>query len=498
MTGAVSRPSSLLLAAGICLALAALTLLLPSGVTYDPYAWLIWGRDLAHLDLVTRGGGTSWKPLPALVAALLSPLGRAQGQGWLVVARAGALFATFMVFRLARRASPGWAGWVAGFAAGATFALTHEVVKRIGVGNAEGLTAALGLLAVDRHLMGRRGQAFACGVAAALTRPEAWLLLIVYTAWLWRAHAGPPRRFLAAGFALVPLLWFGGDWLGSGRLSTGSDRALHRLAGTPGASAHPGLAVFQEAWRMLPLPGRVALPVGALVLLAGCLRDRRPTAGRAAVAALACGALVWTLVVAAMAQRGYPGLPRFLFPALAGAAVVAGTGAARIAELAVACWRRLPRPLAGAAVPVVLAAVVLAFAAAAVPDAARLKTDAAAVDAVADRDSGLADAVRRVGGPEGVLDCGRPYTGWFAVTALAWDLGVQTDHVHVAPHGRRPVVFVLDHGHSGLGAPLPRRHVRVVRTPGPWSVVDRCGGVIRNAARQAHAPSAHAGSRSPA
>src|SRR3954451_21805039 len=106
MARAVRMPSLLLIAAIACLALALASLALPSGATYDPYAWLIWGRDLAHMDLATGGTGTSWKPLPALLDALLTPLGGGAARGWLVVARAGALFAVFMSFRLAWRLAP--------------------------------------------------------------------------------------------------------------------------------------------------------------------------------------------------------------------------------------------------------------------------------------------------------------------------------------------------------------------------------------------------------
>src|SRR5436190_2100995 len=180
MGKAVGKPSAAGLAAFVCLALAGVSLVLPSSPTYDPYQWLIWGRDLAHLDLVTRGSGTSWKPLPTLVAALLVPFGHAQAAGWMVIARAGALFAVFMAFRLAARLAGPRFAWPAGIAAAATLALTHEFYRRNAVGNAEGLTTALALLAVDRHLDGRRGQAFALGVAAALIRPEAWLFVLVY------------------------------------------------------------------------------------------------------------------------------------------------------------------------------------------------------------------------------------------------------------------------------------------------------------------------------
>jgi hypothetical protein len=34
-----------------CLMLAGLSLLLPSEPSYDPLAWLVWGRELAYLHL---------------------------------------------------------------------------------------------------------------------------------------------------------------------------------------------------------------------------------------------------------------------------------------------------------------------------------------------------------------------------------------------------------------------------------------------------------------
>src|SRR4051812_40500064 len=208
------------MAALACLLVGIASLALPSGPTYDPYAWLIWGRDLAHGTLVTTGGGTSWKPLPAIVDALLTPLGGSAASAWLVIARAGALFAVFMAFWLAWRLAPRRTRLVAGIVAAACVVLTREFVLRNGVGNAEGLMAGLGLLAVDRHLDGRRGQAFAFLVTAALIRVEAWPFVAVYGAWLWFAHGRPRRTLLAGGAFLIPLLWFGGDWLGSGSATT--------------------------------------------------------------------------------------------------------------------------------------------------------------------------------------------------------------------------------------------------------------------------------------
>lgn len=320
MPRAVRKPSSLLLGAAAALALAIASLTLESGVTYDPYAWLIWGRELAHFTLVTTGVGTSWKPLPSLIAAVFAPLGHAQAEAWLVVARAGGLFAAFMAFRLGARIGRPGPAWLAGTVAAASFLFAHEVVRRTAVGNVEALATACGLLAIERHLDDRRGQAFALVVAVGLIRPEAWPFVLAYAGWLWFARSRPPRWTVAALGALVPLLWFGGDLIGSGTIATGSDRALRPLPGTPAISSHPALAVLQEAWRMLSVPTRGALLAAIAWAIFATLRTR--ARGARTMVVLAGLALAWTAIVAAMAQRGYPGLPRFLFPAIGLAAVV--------------------------------------------------------------------------------------------------------------------------------------------------------------------------------
>jgi hypothetical protein len=486
MATAVRRPSALAIAALACIALAGVSLLLPSGPSYDPYQWLIWGRELAHLQLDTTGSGTSWKPLTALVAALLAPLGHAQPDAFLVVVRGGGLFAVFMAFRLAARlAPPGWA-WPAGLAAAATLVLTGHIVGQTAVGNIEALTTGLVLLAVDRHLDGRRGQAFAAAVAAALMRPESWPFLLVYGLWLWRARERPRRVLIAAGAALVPLLWFGGDWIGSGRLSHGSDVALRPIPGTPGAGPHPIGGVLSEAWTVLPPPARVVVPAAIALTLVDGWRSRRDLRAPGVVkAALAAGALAWIAVVALMAKRGYPGESRFLFPAAGMLAVLVGDAIARAGALVP---RSLPRPLQRVAP---LAALLL-LALLVVPDAGQLRVQAASVDRIADQDTALQAAVHEIGGARDVFECGRPATGWWAVPALAYDLGVRARVVNDRPVGRRPVVFKLDRGTSGLRAPLPRRHMRVVDRVSDWEVVDRCG--IRTATQPAPRASAPGGS----
>jgi hypothetical protein len=415
-----------------CVAIALASLAFASGPTYDPYAWLIWGREIGHLDLVTTGPGTSWKPLPALIAAVLAPLGGGAPAAWLVVARAGALFAVFMAFWLAwRLAGPG-RRVLAGVVAGASLALTHEWARGNGVGFAEGLMTALGLLAIDRHLAGRRRQAFGLLVAAALIRVEVWPFLFAYGVWLWFAADRPRRALLVAGALLIPLLWFGGDWVGSGTLTASAGRALERTPGTAGLGPHPALGVLREAYHMLPLAAWIG--VAAAVVL-GVARERK-------VLVIAGAAAAWTAVVAVMAARGYAGLPRFLFMASALEAVLAGVGAAAIADAvaALVSRARLPRPHA-----IALAAVVAGFAFAAAPDVARLPADARSIERVADMDAQLTVAIDKVGGASAIFRCGRPAIPWFMVTALAWDLGVDVSRVDERPLGSRAVVFVPHH-----------------------------------------------------
>src|SRR6516164_7947357 len=91
-----------LLLGGVALVVAAVSLLIPSTPSYDPWAWLVWGREIEHINLQTTGG-PSWKPLPVLFTTVFALFGKAQPDLWLIVARAGALVGVAMVFKLAWR-----------------------------------------------------------------------------------------------------------------------------------------------------------------------------------------------------------------------------------------------------------------------------------------------------------------------------------------------------------------------------------------------------------
>ncbi|HSD77936.1 MAG TPA: hypothetical protein VLA98_11040, partial [Solirubrobacteraceae bacterium] len=66
------------------LLLTALSFLFPSAPTYDPWAWIVWGREVVHLDLSTVDG-PSWKPLPMLFTTPLALAGGLAPDLWLFV-----------------------------------------------------------------------------------------------------------------------------------------------------------------------------------------------------------------------------------------------------------------------------------------------------------------------------------------------------------------------------------------------------------------------------
>src|SRR3954466_12510810 len=154
----VSRPSLPALALprvavrhGVALAvlgLTALSFLLPAAPTYDPWAWIIWGREIMHLDLDTVSG-PSWKPLPVLFTAPFSLLGDSLAPSlWLLVARAGSLGALLVTFRLGARL-----GGIAGGVLSALFLLCSPwLVRNALLGNSEGLLILFVVWSVERHI----------------------------------------------------------------------------------------------------------------------------------------------------------------------------------------------------------------------------------------------------------------------------------------------------------------------------------------------------------
>lgn len=339
---------------GGSVALAALSLLLPSVLTTDPWGWVVWGREVSHLELHTDiEGSPAWKPLPVGFTTVFSLFGDAAPSLWLLTARAGGLLAIGLAYRLAAR----FGGHAAGAVAAVSVLLLPGWLYSLAHGYSEPLIAALVLWAVERHLDRAVGQAFLLVFLAALGRPEIWPFLGIYSVFVWRSRP-QHRGLVAAALITLPVLWFGADWWGSGD-------PFHARETAQSVSAHHSRgAVLREAARLIPLPVATAATVALVVALRRRFR---------VVTALAGWALTWTALLVVLIESGYPSSARFfLLPAVL-LCVVSGPGAVWFV-----C---LPSRTVGTRAAIAL----IALAGAAPFMLARLAAEAAELPGVADR-----------------------------------------------------------------------------------------------------------------
>jgi hypothetical protein len=438
-----------------CLALGGLSLLTVSTPTYDPWAWIIWGREIAHGDLVTTLG-PSWKPLPVLFTTPFSLLGDDAAPGlWLVVARAGGLLAFAMAYRLGARLAGPWAGAIA---AGA-LVLADEFVRNFARGNSEGLLVALVLWAVERHLDGRRAHAFLLGFAAALLRPEVWPFWGLYGLWLlYQAWEGaPPWREIALVFgsgALALVLWFLPEYLGSGDWLRAAARARDPNPDSAAFAAFPFLEVFRRSAAVLMVP----VYLGGVIATAVALW-RRDTL-RIALAAMAT---ILMVAVALMTQGGFAGNLRYIALPAALVCVLAGAGWVELVRGARRRWSVLA---ASAAAAVAIAAWVPFVA----NDYSTLREDWDLIVKEADfYGPNLRAVIAKAGGEQRIESCGGVFSGPFQVQAVAWYLHLHGNQVSIFPFGPGTV---LAQGGSHLSR--DPRYPEITKTR-RWVVGSSCG-----------------------
>ncbi len=459
----IGRP--MLLAVAACVALAALSLLVPSAPTYDPWAWIIWGREITQLDLDTDTG-PSWKPLPVFFTTAFAPLGNFAPELWVLVARAGALLAMVFAYRLGRRLG---GGVVAGAAAVGALALAPWWLRNAMLANSEGLMVACVLGGIDRHLAGRRGEGFAWFLGAALLRPEAWPFFGLYGLWLAWAHRDR-LALVAAGFASLPALWLLPELWGSGNLLRAAERAQQPRADSAAFAPNPVEVVVDNATAMLPWPAYLGLLVVLVTLAArrAGWAPRPPREARLAVGALVVVSLAWIALVAYMTSDGFSGNQRYLVTpvALLCIAGAAGLGWA-VARVGVA--RSTGGVVAASAV------VALLMASPALPG---LKATWEGLMYQGELHTQLEDLVAEAGGRAPLLDCGTPVTGDFLVPALAWQLGVHAQQVELesAPG---TVTFRVHTNPGSRAVPSLRGveevPVRTLASTRDWRVVAACG-----------------------
>jgi hypothetical protein len=444
----------------LCVAVAALTLIGADQPTYDPTSWLIWGREIIHGQLVTTGG-PSWKPLPVLLTTPFALLGdKLAPLLWLVVARAGGLFAFVLAYRLGARLAGRWAGLIAMV----SLVLEAVFVYHFSRGNSEGLLAAFVLWAVERHLDGRPRDAFVLGVLAGLVRPELWAFVALYGLWLVlarrreRADWRMPALVLGSGVLLL-VLWFVPEYIGSGNFLRAASRARLPVPDSPAQASFPFLAVFTNAASALMVPTYV----GAVAAVA--IAARRPREGHL-VLALAALATALMLSVAAGAQYGFTGNQRYVTVPAAIVCVLSGIGWVQVADLV---RRRVGRRAAWALIVVAVAAAAPFV----VSRAKRLDTSIRSARFENRHVWTLAAAIHGAGGAAGVERCGHLYAGMFDTQAVAWDLhlhvnGVVDDETGV-PDGVRATVIAPT---SSQLAHDPR-FTPIFRS-GRWTIASTC------------------------
>ena len=234
---------------------------------------------------------------------------------------------------------------------------------------------------------------------------------------------------------LLPVAWVGPDWIGSGMPLDGGAQARSQPAWSLSLAEHPWLRALQRVHNHAGVP--LELLAGVAVLVATVKRS-------AAVLVLAGATLAEVALFVAMTQAGFSGNPRYVLPALAVSSVLAGVGAAYLAEVVPALagvalatgrrgrGRRCPR--AGRA---------------RVPDRARdsPRRRGAGGGGAHAAASDLARAVREAGGADAVKALGWATTNRALQTRLAWELGVPmelteslTDYRVVFRSSREPLV----------------------------------------------------------
>ena len=392
-----------------CLALGLLSLLIPSTITYDPFAWANWARQIVHFHLDTRGG-PAWKPLPVFFDLPFAPFGNAAIWAWLAVARAGGILSVAMSYRLARRLGGRGAGL---FAAVGVLTSTSFLFYLMVVGVSEPLLAGLALLAIERHLDRHHGHAAVLLYACMLLRPEFLAAYLVYGAWLWRRR---PlwRKWLALGVLMVPVLLLLPDYIGSGDWLRSSKRAAIPSEGGPLLTSVPAWAVLQSATRAVIVP--VLAGAGMAAVIAVRNRHERLLLWLCGL----CGAtLLWEAGLTQIHKSA--GDERYLIVSYLLGCVMAGVG-----------WSRLvgrfqderARRLVAAAACVVIAPFVWA-------EAVHYPGDRIGMLYQVRKDGQLETVIAQMGGPSRVLACGRIMADTYQVGALAWYLDVPISRLTV-------------------------------------------------------------------
>lgn len=449
--------------------------ILPTVPSYDPWSWIVWGREVfdPHLSFFV-GGGPSWKPLPVGFTTIYGLFGHFSPTLWVITARVGGILALIAAYRLGAllvRHGRGddvqrWEPIAAGALAAVGILLTQEWFYYMFRGTSEPMLVGLSLWAIDRHLAGRHVVAFVLMVGASLIRPEWFPFVFLYGIWLFRRN---PRLWpvILAGWVLIPFGWFVPPWVSTGQPLLA---ASHAKAYNGHLGSDPFVEVMRRGADLQVIPSLV-FAVVAVVITWFKERDRL-------ILGLAAAAAAWWVLVVAMTLDGYPGLERFFLPAAAVICVLGGVGVVRTARL-IGDWLG-PRlgPGGASRLAWITGAAVLLLVLVSIPFTISRVNTARAAEPIAARAvtrlDQLSDAVAAAGYHRGVYPC---HSSFAAVnhgvqTALAWKLHVTLERVGTSMR-HQGVMFVGPHD-SIDGAPPAVNPLltskQLIARAGPWAM----------------------------
>ncbi len=427
---------------------------------YDPYGWLVWGKLTVHLNLDTNGA-PSWKPLAFVFTVPFALFGHYALWLWMVTALAISLSGPIFAWRIAfwlTDAPPErrYASYAAGaFAAAAVLGIAPTAGSGVGYthfifsAQSDSMIVSLCLAAIDCHLCGRRRWAFWLWILASLGRPEAWPFLGLYSVHVWRVIPSM-RKWVLAGLALIPLLWFGipaissKSWFVAGNNALHSPRELHssKLTGTIQRFYHLQAAPIWIAAALATVLAFLSVPLARL---------RHPREWWASLGyrqrwtlLLAAGALSWLMIEIAFALHGWPAVPRYLFEPAAVVGVLAGIFVGRvildvprlIAPLGERRVGRQPAARLGNWGAVLVLAVLVGAMFPAAGTALRAeRLDLKHERARAMEINRLSTVVRLLGGSR-ILACAKPKIPYAYQSVLGWYLGYKIGALYVAPGPR--------------------------------------------------------------
>jgi hypothetical protein len=292
----------------------------PSYVNFDARYALLWARDIVHGHTpdYTVAFAPTPHPLQTLVAFPVLLAGDSSAKVMVALTLLSLGFLTWFIYRLGAELWHPAVGIVA-----AAIVATRPTLDRFALIGYQDL--AFAALVVWALLLETRKPKRGVSVlivlsVAGLMRPDAWLLSLLYVAYLWKDEQPNQRLKLLALALSAPILWVAQDWIITGQ-------PFHSLHGTKTLAGEvnrrrPPLSIPKRtAWYfklLLLWPLALGVPLG---LAFAWLYARKRFALLVATAAILTAWIVLTSIIGLSLIQRYLVTPGALLAVVAGLAV---------------------------------------------------------------------------------------------------------------------------------------------------------------------------------